>query len=118
MEMKSKILSFTPYHDWHTSDNISSQLEHQLKRLNVVDKVTTITCDGASNMKASFKKLDSRIKRLQCLTHKLHLIVCNELCLWIKDRKQDADTELNGEKNIRFRFNYWNTCIEVPTKAK
>ena len=106
IEIKSKILSFTPYHDRHTSDNISSELEHQLKIFNIFDKVTTITCDDASNMKASFKKLDSRIKCLQCLTHKLHLIVCNGLGLWIKDRKEDADTESDGEKNIRFRFFY------------
>ena len=83
MEIKPKILSFTPYHDRHTSDNIriSSELEQQLKRLNIFDKVTTITCDDASNMKASFKKLDSRRKRLQRLAYKLHLIICNGLHL-------------------------------------
>ena len=99
-------MSFTPYHDRHTSDNISSELGHRIKILNTFGTVTTITCDGASNMAAPFKKLDSRIKRLQCLKHKLYLIICNRLGLWTKDRKEDADTQSDGEKNIRFRFFY------------
>ena len=99
-------MSSTPYHDRDTSDNISSELEHRLKILNIFDTVTTITCDGASKMKAPFKKLDSRIERLQCLTHKLHLIICNSLGVWIKGRKGNAGTESDGEKNIRFRFFY------------
>ncbi|CAF2972075.1 unnamed protein product, partial [Rotaria sp. Silwood2] len=96
MNVKSKILVFAPFHDRHTSDNISSELEQHLKRLNILEKTTTITCDGASNMKASFRKIDSRIKRLQCLAHKLHLIICNALGLWIKNRKKNDDTQSTG----------------------
>ena len=93
MEMKSKVLIFVPYIDRHTSDNISNGLEQHLKRLNIFDKTTTITCDGASNMKASFKIIDPRIKRLQCLGHKLHLIICNALGLWVKNENDDSESD-------------------------
>lgn len=97
MEMKSKILVFKPFHDRHTSENIASCLEQELKRLSIYEKITTITCDGASNMKSSFKSIDARIKRLQCLAHKLHLIVCNALGLWVKKKKTPNDCDSNGE---------------------
>ena len=44
-------------------------------------------------MKASFKSIESRIKRLQCLAHKLHLIVCNALGLWIKPEEEEEEEE-------------------------
>jgi len=100
MGIKSKVLIFTPYFDRHTSENISSELEHHLNNLQISDKTTTITCDGAANMKASFKYIDSRIKRLQCLAHKLHLIVCNSFGLWIKSKKNNNDKESNGKNTI------------------
>jgi 3-polyprenyl-4-hydroxybenzoate decarboxylase len=96
----NKIEDFAPYFDRHTSVNISSELEHHLKRLKIHDKTTTITCDGASNIKAAFKSIDARIKRLQCLAHKLHLVVCNSLGLWIKSEKQNNDHEFNGKNRI------------------
>ena len=68
MVLKSKVLIFTLYTDRHTAKNISSHL----KSLNIFDKTAAITYDGVSNMKASFKFIDSRIKRLQCLAHKTH----------------------------------------------
>lgn len=100
MVVKSKVLVFTPYFDRHTSEKISSELEFQLKQLKIFDKTTTITCDGASNIKAAFRSIDSRIKRLQCLAHKLHLIVCNALGLWIKSKKRNNDEELDGKNKI------------------
>lgn len=84
MMIKSKVLLFKPFYDRHTSQNIASELEHELQRFKIYDKITTITCDGASNMKAWFRSIDKRTKRLQCLAHKLHLIVCNALGLWIE----------------------------------
>lgn len=97
MDVKSRVLVFAPFTDRHTSVNISSELEQQLKSLNILDKTTTITCDGASNMKASFKKLDPRIERVQCLAHKLHLIICNGLGLWLKKKESSDDAESDGK---------------------
>lgn len=100
MILKSKVLVFEPYSDRHTSENISSELEQRLKQLKIFEKTTTITCDGASNMKASFKRIDARIKRLQCLAHKLHLSVRNALGLWVKSPRHTDDYESTGKKKI------------------
>ena len=100
MILKSKVLVFTPYVDRHTSENISSELQQRLTQLKIFEKTTTITCDGASNIKASFKRMDARIKRLQCLAHKLHLIVCNALGLWVNNSKQVDENETTGKKSI------------------
>ena len=95
-DLKSRVLVFAPFRDRHTSDNISSELELHLKNLKVYDKVTTITCDGASNMRASFKSLRKNIKRVQCLAHKLHLIICNGLGMWIKMKEQKSQETSKG----------------------
>ena len=100
----SKVLIFTPYTDRHTAKNISSCLKQHLKNWNIFDKTTTITCDGASNMKASFKSIDSRIKRLQCLAHKMHLIVCNALGLWIKPKEDEDEDEDDHDEEIICKY--------------
>ncbi|CAF1421677.1 unnamed protein product [Rotaria sordida] len=96
IDIKSKILVFAPFQDRHTADNVSSEIEQHLKRLNIFDKTVSVTCDGASNIKAAFKKLDPKIRRIQCLAHKLHLIISNALGLWLKPQKQNGDDESNG----------------------
>ncbi|CAF0834218.1 unnamed protein product [Adineta steineri] len=113
-KLDSKVLSFTVFEERHTGEQISYTIKKELKRLQVYDKTNTITCDGASNMKKSFKKL--KPKRLQCLGHKLHLTVCNALCLWVKEPEvtdssnnseehdtsaKDARTTANSSNNIR-----------------
>ena len=41
--------------------------------------------DGAPNMIASFDFLSrTDINRIQCMVHKIHLVVCNGLGLWLK----------------------------------
>ena len=97
MNIQSKILAFVTYHERHTGENIASQLQEHLTRLKIFDKTTTITCDGASNMKASFKNIDPKIKRLQCLAHKMHLIICNGLGLCVKNRKKNIDSDSSGK---------------------
>ncbi|CAF4089715.1 unnamed protein product [Rotaria sordida] len=96
IDIKSKILVFAPFQDRHTAYNVSSEIEQHLKRLNIFDKTVSVTCDGASNIKAAFKKLDPKIRRIQCLAHKLHLIISNALGLWLKPQKQNGDDESNG----------------------
>ncbi|CAF1489878.1 unnamed protein product [Adineta steineri] len=113
-KLDSKVLSFTVFEERHTGEQISYTIKKELKRLQVYDKTNTITCDGASNMKKSFKKL--KPKRLQCLGHKLHLTVCNALCLWVTEPEitdssnnseepdtsaKDARTTANSSNNIR-----------------
>ncbi|CAF3680339.1 unnamed protein product [Rotaria sordida] len=95
-KLTSKVLSFTIFPERHTGEHISYTIKKQLKRLQVYEKTNVITCDGASNMKKSFNTL--KPKRLQCLGHKLHLVVCNALCLWVKDQ-QLSESSTTGEEN-------------------
>ncbi|CAF4545182.1 unnamed protein product, partial [Didymodactylos carnosus] len=61
----------------HFGYNIAQAIENQLRQLGVYEKTRTITCDGTSNVKKAFEQLDASIQRLQCLSHKFYLIVCN-----------------------------------------
>ena len=72
-KLASKVLSFTAFPERHTSSQISHIIKRELKRLQVYDKIHTITCDGAVNIKTAFESL--KPKRVHCLEHKLHLIV-------------------------------------------
>ena len=96
MELKSKVLLFTPFTVRHTSENISLELEKHLNSLNIIDKITTITFDGANNLKAAMKKISGRIRRLHCIAHKIHLIICNSLGLWMKKEKRHDDPASSG----------------------
>ena len=80
--LKSTTLAFNVFDERHTSENIAQAIEFELKRLKAYDKASTITCDGASNMKKAFDYL--QLRRIQCIAHKLHLVICNGLCLWAK----------------------------------
>ena len=97
-KLSSKVLSFTVFRERHTGDQISNTIKKELKRLQVYEKTHTITCDGASNMRKAFKSLQP--KRVYCLGHRLHLTVCNALCLWVKESEQaesSPDDKTNKE---------------------
>ncbi|CAF3459138.1 unnamed protein product [Rotaria sp. Silwood2] len=111
----STVLSFTSFRERHTGEQIGYTIKKALKRLQVYEKTRTITCDGASNMRKSFDLLIP--KRVQCLGHKLHLIVCNGLCLWVKDA-QVAETPASdeedgdGDENIDIVSSIINDSVE------
>jgi hypothetical protein len=67
-----------------TATLVITSPKKELVSLGVYGKVKTITCDGASNVRKSFESLLP--KRIQCWAHKLHLTVCNGLCLWVKSK--------------------------------
>ena len=46
----SKILSFSWFHERHTSANISMIIKKEMKELNIHEKTRSITTDGAANM--------------------------------------------------------------------
>ena len=96
-DLHSKILAFTVFEGQHTGERIGYRIEAELKHLQVYEKTTTITCDGASNMLKSFDWLNP--KRLLCLAHKLHLVVCNSLCLWVKKSSKDSDPPSVDKQN-------------------
>jgi hypothetical protein len=96
--LHSNVLTFTVFEGQHTGERIGYRIEAELKRLQVYEKTTTITCDGASNMRKSFDWLNP--KRLQCLAHKLHLLVCNALCLWVKKPSKNSETTSVVEQSV------------------
>lgn len=81
-EFKSTVLAFNTFSSRHTSGNIAKTIEANLKTLGIDKKVTTMTCDGASNIKKALELLAPQ--RIQCFAHKLHLVVCNALGFWSK----------------------------------
>lgn len=81
-QFKSTVLAFNIFKQRHTSDNISQIIQEQFRKLKIEQKVSTITCDDASNMKRAFDSLSTQ--RIQCFAHKLHLVICNALGLWAK----------------------------------
>ncbi|CAF4527645.1 unnamed protein product, partial [Didymodactylos carnosus] len=70
------------------SKTIAETIIEKLKNLGVYEKITSITCDNASNMVKMFDSLRDGVTRLGCIAHKLHLVICNALCLWTKPQKQ------------------------------
>jgi hypothetical protein len=82
--LSSTILYFGSYHKRHFAENISNEMEQRLRYLNIYEKVVTITCDGASNMRSAFALFDPSIRVLWCFAHRIHLVICNGLGLWKK----------------------------------
>lgn len=84
-QQKSTVLRFSTFPKRHYSASIGLEIEKQLTELKIFEKISTITCDGAPNMVGLFEHLTrDDIRRIQCLAHKLHLIICNGLDLWAK----------------------------------
>ena len=100
-DLHSKVLKFIASNDRHFSSPIAHNIEKQLKELDLYDKLVTITADGASNMKDMFTYFTRRnVNYIQCIAHKLHLIICNGLKLWTslkKNRKKAVDAEVEEQ---------------------
>ncbi|CAF1150344.1 unnamed protein product [Rotaria sp. Silwood1] len=98
-DSKSTILRFCSFQKRHFSDLIGLEIEKLLIELQVSDKVTSITCDGAPNMIKMFDYLSrSDITRIRCQAHVLHLVVCNGLGLWMETKKKKNVT--TNETNL------------------
>jgi hypothetical protein len=76
-ELNSTVIDFSHFEQRHFSENIVNVIYEKLDRLNVLDRLTAVTCDSASNMKKAFETLGT-VDRLWCLGHRLHLIVTND----------------------------------------
>jgi hypothetical protein len=87
------------FQDRHYSPIIAQEIEKQLIDLNLYDKLVTITCDGAPNMRDMFTYFTRRnIQFIHCIAHKLHLIICNSLDLWVTRKKKQTTT--NNEEAV------------------
>ncbi|CAF1168789.1 unnamed protein product [Adineta ricciae] len=75
--LKSHVLNFSTFGQQHKACDISKILLEKLIELNILEKVTNVTCDGARNIVPAIKDMDSNVKRLWCLAHRLHLMITN-----------------------------------------
>ncbi|CAF1550484.1 unnamed protein product [Didymodactylos carnosus] len=105
-EMKSTILKFLIFDSRHFSSNIGQELEKQVRELNIFDKITAIMCDGVANLKAAFRKFSrNNIEHIHCLAHKIHLILCNGLGLWVAPKIVINDVDIEEqEKNGSYKI--------------
>ncbi|CAF4748522.1 unnamed protein product, partial [Rotaria sp. Silwood2] len=95
MVPKSTILHFQSYDKCHSSLKIATEVYNCLQDLGIEQKITSVTCDGANNMKNAFDILDG-VDRFWCVAHRLHLTICNGLALWKKFKKDENETNKNG----------------------
>ncbi|CAF1498789.1 unnamed protein product [Adineta ricciae] len=121
-KLDAQVLSFSTFAERHTSEAISRTIKTELKRLQVYEKVHTITCDGASNVRKSFQTL--KPKRIHCLAHKLHLTVCNALCLWVNQNasssatNDEEDERTDSRNSTSTTNNQSNTTFEMATESE
>ncbi|CAF1127762.1 unnamed protein product, partial [Rotaria magnacalcarata] len=88
----SKIVDFSQFEERHTGINIANYLKAKLISLNILDKVRSITYDGAENMIVACHHLGDNISRIWCCAHRLHLVVTNALGFWFKEQNIDNET--------------------------
>lgn len=99
-DQHAKVLKFMAFEDRHTSQSIAQVIEKELIDLDLYDKLITITCDGASNMKQMFNYFNRKnIKYINCFAHKLHLVICNSLNFWVLPKKNVTFAN-NDDENI------------------
>ncbi|CAF4478194.1 unnamed protein product, partial [Rotaria sp. Silwood2] len=81
----------------HFSKLIAHVIENELISLGLYDKLVTITCDGASNtnMRDMFNYFNrTNITYICCIAHKLHLVICYSLNLWVKEKKRRISSDI------------------------
>ena len=89
----SKVLKFITFEGRHFSKLIAQAIENELISLGLYNKLVTITCDGASNMRSMFNYFNRpNITYIYCIAHKFHLVICNSLNLWVKEKKKRITT--------------------------
>jgi len=94
---KSKILTFSSFNQRHTSAQIARIITFKLRKLNVLNKVNRIVCDGAKNISNAIDSMNINCERIWCIAHRLHLVVTKGLCLWPKKSKKKIDATDQGE---------------------
>lgn len=93
---KSTLLHFQSYNQRHSASNISGEVYSCLREFGIEDKVTSVTCDGASNMTKAFDIFDN-IDRFWCIAHRLHLTICNGFLLWKNFKKSEDELDPNND---------------------
>ena len=94
-ELKNIILDSSHFDQRHFADKIADEIHSKLDKLGVLNAVTAVTCDGASNMKKAFQNF-THVDRVWCLAHRLHLIVTNALGFWLKTTATGVDDDTDN----------------------
>lgn len=105
MDQKSTVLHFQSYDKRHTSLDIATEVFERLQELGIERKITSVTCDGAQNMKNAFDMLDG-VDRFWCTAHRLHLTICNGLGLWKKHKKfrsEGSMTNAEADESVQIK---------------
>lgn len=105
-ELKRTVLDFSHFPEHHTADQIATTLRLKLRKLNILDRIVSMTCDGASNLKKAVSNVGVN-DRVWCLGHRLHLIIANGLGLWLTEKERKKRSEKELDKNV--------TNITAPT---
>ena len=85
-KFNSMILSFRKFSKSHTATNISCFIEKEVKKLNIMQKVVSITTDNESAVALGASNVSKNIKQISCMLHNLNLTIKNGLKLWVKPR--------------------------------
>lgn len=102
-DLRSTVLNFSTFDKQHTSAEISRTLEVKLKELNILQKVTHVTCDGGRNVVSAIDNMNFNVKRVWCVAHRLHLTITNSLGFW-KMKKEDSEDNTMIEETGNYNF--------------
>ncbi|CAF4738933.1 unnamed protein product, partial [Rotaria sp. Silwood2] len=83
------------YDQRHSAYKIAAEGYNVLRELDIEQKVTSVTCDGANNMQKAFD-MSNEVDRFWCVAHRLHLTICNGLALWKKFKNNENESSRNG----------------------
>lgn len=86
-EYTSLILSFRKFSVAHDANNIRKFIIQELTRLNILNKVVSITTDNEAAVKSAGSKIGEHVKWISCLCHNMNLIAQNGLQLWKNPKK-------------------------------
>ena len=81
------ILSFRKFNKSHTAENIAIFINKEISKLDLVEKVVSITTDNEPAVVAACKKLSKEYTRISCMCHNLNLVVKNGFKLWSKAKR-------------------------------
>ena len=93
------MLDFSHFPEHHSADQIATTLRLKLRKLNILDRIVSMTCDGASNLRKALSNVGVN-DRVWCLAHRLHLIIANGLGLWLTEKDRKKRSEKESDKNV------------------
>lgn len=82
-KFKSMVLSFRKFAKSHSANNIATFIQKELNKLNILDKIVSITTDNEAAVALAGSNVNEGLKRISCLCHNLNLAIKNGLKLWI-----------------------------------